>query len=129
VDPARPAIALPGPRPGVDAERFGSRAAAAHWFRAEHEELIATVEEAVIDGLDAHAWPLAAALTPVLQTGQRWADLAAVCEFGLPAARRCADPVGVGLLTQASALAADRLEAGTSGFSAASALGQRVGRP
>jgi hypothetical protein len=67
VDPHRNPADLPGPRPGVEPETFASAEAAMTWLRNEEAELIATVEQAVCDGLDVGAWTPLAALIPGLR--------------------------------------------------------------
>ncbi|WP_194917281.1 AfsR/SARP family transcriptional regulator [Catenulispora rubra] len=67
LDPCGGEALLPAPRPGVEPECFASREAAAAWLRAERAELVATVEQAVEDGIDTGAWSLVSAWIPGLR--------------------------------------------------------------
>jgi tetratricopeptide (TPR) repeat protein len=130
LDPHRDPLPLADPAPGVVDVEFADGPAALAWFGAEEAVLRAAVREATAGGRHGPAWQLAWFLGAYLRRRGHWADLAAVHEVGLAAARRAADPVGqayalrglaaaagaqgrpeeaTGLLRQALDLAADDL--------------------
>jgi DNA-binding SARP family transcriptional activator len=70
------------------------------WFRAEHANLIAAVEQAHATGCWRHTWALAYCLAVYLDTDARWSDWQRTHELGLEAARRGADPEAEAWLLQ-----------------------------
>ncbi|MEU9338183.1 BTAD domain-containing putative transcriptional regulator [Streptomyces sp. NPDC048290] len=64
--PRRPSVLLPPPVAGSAPLRFGDRAQAANWLRAECRTLRAVVEYAAAHGHRDHAWHTAHALDPHL---------------------------------------------------------------
>ncbi|MEU9505950.1 BTAD domain-containing putative transcriptional regulator [Micromonospora sp. NPDC048170] len=89
----RPAT-LPPPEPGVTVGDRPDHAWATDWFAAERHVLLAAVEQAAGNGLDQHAWMLAAALTTYLDRAGHWPELAAAHRIALAAARRRDDLSG-----------------------------------
>ena len=83
----------PGPaRPGAVPEQPADHRQALAWFEAEHQVLLAAVALAAESGFDAHAWQLAWAMAPFLQTRGHWHDWAATQRTALAAATRLGDP-------------------------------------
>ncbi|WP_285682056.1 BTAD domain-containing putative transcriptional regulator [Actinoplanes sp. NBRC 103695] len=86
--------ASPAPAPeGVTPERLDAPEQALSWFKAEHNNLLDTVELAAATGGDLHAGQLAGTLTNYLDRNGYWQDLVAVHRAALRTARRLADPV------------------------------------
>ncbi|MGN9907588.1 BTAD domain-containing putative transcriptional regulator [Phytohabitans sp. LJ34] len=77
---------------GVTPERLEDPEQALAWFRAEHANLLDTVELAASSGYDAQAWQLAWALTNYLDRQGFWHELMGAQRAALRAARRLADP-------------------------------------
>jgi tetratricopeptide (TPR) repeat protein/transcriptional regulator with XRE-family HTH domain len=96
-------LATPGPdtAPGQPA---GHRQALA-WFEAEHEVLLAAVAFAAQSGFDVHAWQLAWALAPFLQTRGHWQEWAATQRTALAAATRLGDRTAQAVCTRLLAAA------------------------
>ncbi|MGK5440281.1 AfsR/SARP family transcriptional regulator [Micromonospora sp. URMC 105] len=84
---ARP-VTPPPPEPGVTVSVPADHTGAIDWFTAEHDVLLATVEQAAVTGADHHAWALAATLTTYLDRRGHWPELAAAHRSALAAARR-----------------------------------------
>ncbi|MFE4967075.1 BTAD domain-containing putative transcriptional regulator [Streptomyces sp. NPDC056660] len=102
--------ALPAAQPGVTvAELTGHRQAQA-WFAAEHQVLLAAVEQAAADGFPGHTWRLASALTTYLDRHGYWRALTAAHTTALDAARRRGDAAGQAEAHRGLGLAEDRLD-------------------
>ncbi|MEH1164071.1 BTAD domain-containing putative transcriptional regulator [Micromonospora sp. CPCC 205539] len=96
----------PLPMPAdASAPAFADHHAALAWFATDQRVLLATVDEAVAHGFDAHAGQLAQALTPFLSRLSLWHDLAAVQAAAVTVARRRGDPRAEGLAHRDLALA------------------------
>ncbi|MEU7870082.1 BTAD domain-containing putative transcriptional regulator [Dactylosporangium sp. NPDC049140] len=89
--PHRRPIDPPRPAAGVVARTFADREAAAAWFAAERQMLLAAVRLAVDAGCWGHAWRLAWCLADFLDHHGHWHDLLAVQRDGWRAARRTGD--------------------------------------
>ena len=89
--PEREAVEPPPPVPRVTPQPLPDRAAALNWYAAERQVLLATVDQAVAAGYDAHAWQLVWTLTSYLELRSRWADLIAAQTTALAATRRLGD--------------------------------------
>jgi DNA-binding SARP family transcriptional activator len=70
------------------------------WYRAEHANLIAAVEQAHATGYWGHTWALAYCLAVYLDTDARWSDFQHTHELGLEAAQRGVDPEAEAWLLQ-----------------------------
>jgi tetratricopeptide (TPR) repeat protein/transcriptional regulator with XRE-family HTH domain len=76
LNPSHEPVVLAPPDPGTSPEQPADHKQALAWFEDEHQVLLAAVALAVRSGSDVHAWQLAWALTPFLQTRghmQEWA--------------------------------------------------------
>jgi DNA-binding SARP family transcriptional activator len=91
VNPLRDPIAVEPPVPGVPVADLPDADAAMAWFTAEHPVLLAAVERAAAERLDAHCWQLAWCLHDYLHRRGRRHDQAAVWRTALDAARRLGD--------------------------------------
>ena len=58
INPGRDPIVLAAAQPGIMIQQFSSDTEAWDWFTAEHGNLLAVIDNAVRQGLDAHAWQL-----------------------------------------------------------------------
>ena len=77
-------------QPGTSTEQLGDDAAAVAWFAVEHTALLAAVEYAEQEGLDAQASQLAWALSDNLDRRGLWAEQASTHHTAL----RCAQKLG-----------------------------------
>jgi tetratricopeptide (TPR) repeat protein len=104
VEPASP-LPLPPPRSGAEPEPCSGRAAALRWLRAEHHVLLRVATVAGHLGFDEHAWQIdwILALDSYLRFWDHDADLAAVNQVALAAARRLDDPIAIGTAYLATA--------------------------
>jgi DNA-binding SARP family transcriptional activator/Tfp pilus assembly protein PilF len=91
LDPARDAITLPPPQPGVRPQPLRDYAQAWAWCAAEHQVLLSTVAEAARAGFDVHAWQISWALSTFLQRRGHWHDWAATQHTAVAAAERLGD--------------------------------------
>jgi tetratricopeptide (TPR) repeat protein len=94
LNPARDALRLTEPRPGVTPEALVDRHQAMTWFTAEHAVLLAATEQAASNGFDSHCWQLAWTLWPFLDRQGQWSDESVTGTSALAAARRLADVTG-----------------------------------
>lgn len=76
----------------VNPERLESRQHAMAWFEAEHDVLLAVLQQAGQTGFDVQTCQLAFALRHFLDWRGRWHDWAGAAQLALNAARRLADP-------------------------------------
>jgi tetratricopeptide (TPR) repeat protein len=90
--PARDAITLDPPRPGVEPAHPADHDAALAWFAAEHATLIAAVELAAAIGLAERTQQFVSTLSIFLIRRGFWHDWAAVARVGVAAAHGLADP-------------------------------------
>jgi DNA-binding SARP family transcriptional activator/Tfp pilus assembly protein PilF len=86
-------IPLTPARPGVVAEPITDHSRALDWFTAEHDVLVAAVEQAAAHGFDSHAWQLAQACQTFLSRREHWHDLLRTQRTAVGAAQRLADPL------------------------------------
>jgi DNA-binding SARP family transcriptional activator len=84
-------IELAPPDPGVTAERLGGQDQALAWFTAEHQVLLAAIEQAGRDGLHRHACQLAWTLFVFLHRQGHWHDRVVTQHAALDAARWLGD--------------------------------------
>jgi DNA-binding SARP family transcriptional activator/Tfp pilus assembly protein PilF len=110
-----PSVVLPPMRDGVTVGAERPRLAdAMDWFEAEHAVVHAVIEQAARNGFDVHAWQLIDTLMCTLwHSGARWLGESDMYQATLAAARRLADPVGLGLTHHAFAafcMAHDRFD-------------------
>jgi DNA-binding SARP family transcriptional activator len=89
--PFREAVALAPPAPGVSVAPVHDHVQALAWFTAEHANLLAAIDQAVVDGRDAHAWQLAWTAATYLDRYAHWHDQATAHAAALAAARRLGD--------------------------------------
>ncbi|WP_117209983.1 AfsR/SARP family transcriptional regulator [Allorhizocola rhizosphaerae] len=86
--PQRQPITLSPPGPGVYPEEFADHHHAMSWCVAEHPVLLGVVERAAAEGLDAHAWRMAWALTDALDRHGHWQDMITTQLVAIQATRR-----------------------------------------
>jgi tetratricopeptide (TPR) repeat protein len=84
-------IELAPPDPGVTAEHLGGQDQALAWFTAEHQVLLAAIEQAGRDGLHRHACQLAWTLFVFLHRQGHWHDRVVTQHAALDAARWLGD--------------------------------------
>ena len=89
--PARHAIALAAPRPGVTPGSLTSLSEALAWFDTEHRVLIAVTDLAARRGFDTHAWQLAWTMETFCYRRARAHDWAIVQRAALASAERIGD--------------------------------------
>ena len=87
----REAIEPIAPMSDVTVDDPGSGDAAAHWFAAEYQVLVATVRLAADAGLDRHAWQLVWSMARFVQGRQDFRDAIALHGIALRAALRLGD--------------------------------------
>jgi len=92
LDPARDAITLTLPAPGVAPQRPVDHQQAMDWLTVERPVLLAAVEHAAATGFDTHTCQLAWTLVTFLDRRGHWHDLAATGRAAVAAAHRLADP-------------------------------------
>jgi tetratricopeptide (TPR) repeat protein len=96
--PARPPVPLVPPVTGVQAERFGTRAQALVWCRAERAVVQSLVMYAAPhDDFGAYCWQLPWAMGPLLSRGGFLHDYLAIQRVAITAARSLGDPLGQGI--------------------------------
>jgi tetratricopeptide (TPR) repeat protein len=91
INPGRDPIILADAQAGVPAQRFTSDEEAWQWFTAEHASLLAVIEHADRQRLDAHAWQLPWAMATFLDRRGHWQDLLTTHQTALAAAERIGD--------------------------------------
>ncbi|MGQ0776986.1 MAG: ATP-binding protein [Pseudonocardiales bacterium] len=94
LDPHRDSITLAPVQPGVMPEELDNYKHALNWFTVEHLTLLASVDQAVRDGFDTHAWWLTWTLTDFFDLRGHWHDLVATQNAAVGAARRLSDRAG-----------------------------------
>jgi tetratricopeptide (TPR) repeat protein/transcriptional regulator with XRE-family HTH domain len=90
--PQRESAAPPAPAPGVTVSPHTGERAARAWFVAGHDAVLACVDLAIAEGLDAHVGRFATALATYLHRGGHWTAWADTQRKALEAAQRRADP-------------------------------------
>jgi tetratricopeptide (TPR) repeat protein len=91
LEPHRLPIPLVPARPQVTPERLGDPAAALAWFTAEHQVLLAAVDQAATTGFETHAWQLSWTLVEYLNRRGHWHDWLRTQQTALDVARHLAD--------------------------------------
>jgi tetratricopeptide (TPR) repeat protein/transcriptional regulator with XRE-family HTH domain len=91
LNPSHEPVVLATPGPGAAPGQPAGHRQALAWFEDEHEVLLAVVTFAAQSGYDVHAWQLAWALAPFLQTRGHWQEWAATQQTALAAATRLGD--------------------------------------
>ena len=91
LDPARDNITLTAPRHGVRPQPVRDYTQAWAWCAAEHQVLLAAVEEAAGAGFDVHAWQISWALSTFFQRSGHWHDWVTTQHTALAAAGRLDD--------------------------------------
>ncbi|RBJ08145.1 transcriptional regulator [Micromonospora provocatoris] len=91
LSPQRDPLTLTPAAPGVTAERLDDLAAALAWFTREHQVLMATIEYAAGNGLDAAAGQLSWTLATYFDRQGHWHDWAAVARRAVEATGRSGD--------------------------------------
>jgi DNA-binding SARP family transcriptional activator/tetratricopeptide (TPR) repeat protein len=109
LSPQRDPLALPPLRPGAVPVALDNRDQALVWLTAEHQVLLAAIDQAAGTGFERHAWQLAWSLTDYLYRRTRWRDWAASHEIALDAARRLGDRDGQARIRRGLAGAKARL--------------------
>jgi len=84
------------PAPGAYPEEFTTEEQALAWFEAERPILLRIIDQAVTDGLDAHAWQLTWIIRRFLNNCGYQHELLASQQKALSAARRLGDPEAQG---------------------------------
>jgi DNA-binding SARP family transcriptional activator len=85
-------IAVAPPQPGVTPEAPFDHDGAMAWFAAEHQVLLAVIQQAARTGFHSHVWQLAWTLTTFLDRRGHWHDWVTTGLAALVATRRLADP-------------------------------------
>ncbi len=93
LNPSHEPVALAAPSPGAAPEQPAGHQQALAWFEEEHQVLLAAIALSAQSGFDVHAWQLAWALAPFLQTRGHWQEWAAIARTALQAATRLGDLV------------------------------------
>jgi tetratricopeptide (TPR) repeat protein len=93
-------LPLPPAQPGVTPEEPAGAEAANAWLAAEHQVLMAAIDQAAGAGFEVHAWRLAWTLTLVFEAYGLWREYGAAQSVALDAARRVGDEVGVAYAQQ-----------------------------
>jgi DNA-binding SARP family transcriptional activator len=109
LDANQPPTTPPEPGPGVTVDEHVAGERALAWFTAERTALMGVVRLAAAEGLAAHAWQLAAALTVFLDRLGHWDDLATAHHAALRAASDAGDRAGQASCLRGLGLAAARL--------------------
>jgi tetratricopeptide (TPR) repeat protein len=91
--PTRDPITLAPPAPGVTPEPLADRAAALDWFDAEHDALLAAIDEAARTGWPVHAWQLTWGTYLHLDTRGRYHDVLIILPRAIAAAHEVGDLV------------------------------------
>ncbi|MFD4208698.1 BTAD domain-containing putative transcriptional regulator [Micromonospora tulbaghiae] len=91
LSPQRDPLTLAPAAPGVTAERLDDLAAALAWFTREHQVLLAIIEYAAGNGLDAAAGQLSWTLATYFDRQGHWHDWAAVARRAVEATGRSGD--------------------------------------
>ena len=94
LNPSHEPVVLATPGPDAAPEQPADRQQALAWFEGEHQVLLAAVSLAAQSGFGVHAWQLAWALVPFLQTRGHWQEWAATQRTALSAAIRLGDIAG-----------------------------------
>ena len=94
LNPSHEPVVLATPGPDAAPEQPADRQQALAWFEGEHQVLLAAVTLAAQSGFGVHAWQLAWALVPFLQTRGHWQEWAATQRTALSAATRLGDAAG-----------------------------------
>jgi len=130
LNPSHEPVVLVTPRPDASPEQPADHRQALTWFEDEHQVLLAALTLAAESGRDAHAWQLAWALAPYLQTRGHWQEWAATQRTALAAATRLGDLVAQAVCSRLLAAAySDLGEYGESSrlFNESLSLYQRLG--
>jgi tetratricopeptide (TPR) repeat protein/transcriptional regulator with XRE-family HTH domain len=93
LNPSHEPVVLAAPGPDAAPEQPADHRQALAWFEEEHQVLLAAVSLAAQSGFDVHAWQLAWALAPYLQTRGHWQEWVATQRTALTAATRLGDVV------------------------------------
>ncbi len=88
------AFILAAARPGSQPETFIDARHALTWCDAEHQVLLAVINQAAAAGFDAHAWQLPWALGYYFSTQGHWGDQITTQRTALAAAQRLGDLAG-----------------------------------
>lgn len=91
LNPHRDRIALPPASAGVVPEGLYDADHATAWFAAEHQVLLAAIDQAAHTGFDRHAWQLPLVIASFLGRRGHWYDWAGTQRQALDAALRSAD--------------------------------------
>jgi len=91
LSPDRDPIDVKPAQPGVFLESFGNHRMALDWFDAERSVLLVSIERALGEDFDTHAWQIAWALEVFLDRKGHWHDWAATQRTALAAAVRLSD--------------------------------------
>lgn len=91
LSPQRDPLTLTPAAPGVTAERLDDLAAALAWFTREHQVLLATIEHAGGNGLDAPTGQLSWTLATYFDRQGHWHDWATVARRAVESTRRLGD--------------------------------------
>jgi tetratricopeptide (TPR) repeat protein len=108
--PHRYPIALTASAPGVEVIELGDGSAALLWFAEEHPVLLAVLERAASEGLVAHTWQLASALSTFLDRRGHWHDWVSTQHRALASAERGGDLRGQAHAHGSLGLAYNRLK-------------------
>ncbi|MFF3443785.1 BTAD domain-containing putative transcriptional regulator [Streptosporangium sp. NPDC002721] len=91
LNPHRDPVTAAEPGPDVTLGDVPDTERAAHWFTAEHRNLLSAVRQADRTGSDAYAWRLAWTVTEFLERRGHWTDRIAAQRTALEATRRLGD--------------------------------------
>jgi tetratricopeptide (TPR) repeat protein/transcriptional regulator with XRE-family HTH domain len=94
LNPSHEPVVLATPSPDAAPEQPADHQQVLAWFEGEHQVLLAAVTLAAQSGFGVHAWQLAWALVPFLQTRGHWQEWAATQRIALSAATRLGDVAG-----------------------------------
>jgi len=103
-------IAIPAPQPGVTPETPYDHDRALAWFSAEHQVLLAVIQQAARDGFHAHVWQLAWTLTTFLDRRGHWHDWVTTALAALAATQRLGEPFEQARVHRSLARAYTRLD-------------------
>lgn len=105
--PGRPAVPLDPECPAAAGLRFSGQRDALEWFDGEQRNVVAVIQQAAEEGLD--AWRLAAAAGEYFYVRRLWADWESTHRAALAVAERHDDTMGVAwMLTNLGVLALER---------------------
>jgi tetratricopeptide (TPR) repeat protein/transcriptional regulator with XRE-family HTH domain len=130
LNPSHEPLALAVPGPDAVPEQPADHQQALAWFEEERPVLLAAITLSAQSGFDVHAWQLAWALAPFLQTRGHWREWAATQRTALSAATRLGDLVAQAVCSRLLAAAySDLGDYGESAqlFSASLTLYRRLG--